>query len=86
MNNMIYFYLIFALYFGIIFLNGFFEFTIEIGAKVIWSDSPFLLPMDKVEDDVFKNNIGYTNRFERFTYRLKPVFRIRAKKRLICKK
>ena len=35
----------------------------------------------KVEDDVFKNNIGYTNRFENFTYRLKPVFRIRAKKR-----
>ena len=73
---MIYFYLTLTLYFGIILINGFFSFKTEMGLDIVWSDNPLLIPMDKVKHR--KYFIGYTNRYEDFTYRLKPKFKIKV--------
>ena len=73
---MIYFYLTLTLYFGIILINGFFSFKTEMGLDIVWSDNPLLIPMDKVKNE--KYFIGYTNRYEDFTYRLKPKFKIKV--------
>jgi len=44
--------------------------------KVIWSNKWYYVPMDRIRNSN-GHFIGFTNRFKRFTYRLKPVIKFK---------
>ena len=54
-----------------------FTMGINFGFNVVWSNKMWLIPMDKIKKE--GKFIGLTNRFNHFTYRLKPFIKIKLK-------
>lgn len=48
------------------------KFRYKLIFEIVWSDNKWVLPMNRIRNG--KSFIGYTNKFENFTYRLKPKF------------
>lgn len=71
---MIVFYSLFTAWFLLVIINCLFKFKLELGAKIIWTDNTFLLPMEKIRDEK-GYNIGLTNKHEKFTYRIQRSLR-----------
>jgi len=47
----------------------------RIEFEIIWSNKWYYLPVSMIKKD--GNYIGYTNRFKKFTYRLKPIIKFK---------
>lgn len=43
--------------------------------KIVWSNKWWLIPVSRITKD--GNFIGYTNKIGKFTYRIKPVLKLK---------